>query len=474
MKIAEKPMAKTLFEKVWDAHVVAQDNGAPAVLYIDAHLVHEVTSPQAFAELRARGLPVRRPDKTFATMDHAIPTRNVDIALWPADAATQVRTLRQNCEDFGVTLWDINGPIQGIVHVVGPEMGVTHPGMTIVCGDSHTSTHGAFGALAFGIGTSEVGHVLATQCLLQKKPKTMAITVDGELGKGVTAKDIILAIIAKNGAGGGAGYVFEYRGSAIRKLSMANRMTICNMSIEGGARAGMIAPDETTFEFVKGRPYAPKGEAWERAVAYWKTLVTDADAVFDRELTLDANQLQPMVTYGTNPGQGVPVTGRIPLPEELDDAAERRSLLSAMEYMGLKPGQAMEGQPVDIVFIGSCTNGRIEDLRAAADIVKGRRVADNIQAIVVPGSKAVKGQAEVEGLDRIFQEAGFEWRGAGCSMCLAMNDDKAGAGKYVASTSNRNFQGRQGPGARSLLMSPIMAAAAAVNGRVVDVREMLG
>jgi 3-isopropylmalate/(R)-2-methylmalate dehydratase large subunit len=470
----EESVAKTLFEKVWDAHVVAQDDGAPAVLYIDAHLVHEVTSPQAFAELRARGLPVRRPDKTFATMDHAIPTRNVDIALWPADAATQVRTLRENCEDFGVTLWDINGPVQGIVHVVGPEMGVTQPGMTIVCGDSHTSTHGAFGALAFGIGTSEVGHVLATQCLLQMKPKTMAITVDGELGKGVTAKDIILAIIAKNGAGGGAGYVFEYRGSAIRRLSMANRMTICNMSIEGGARAGMIAPDETTFEFVKGRHYAPKGEAWDRAVTYWKTLITDEDAIFDRELFLDANQLQPMVTYGTNPGQGVAVTGRIPLPEELEDPAERRSLLSAMEYMGLKPGQAMAGQPVDIVFIGSCTNGRIEDLRAAADIVQGKRVADNVQAIVVPGSKAVKAQAEAEGLNRIFSEAGFEWRGAGCSMCLAMNDDKAGAGKYVASTSNRNFQGRQGPGARSLLMSPIMAAAAAVNGRVVDVREMLG
>ena len=466
-------MGKTLFEKVWDAHVVAQDDGAPAVLYIDAHLIHEVTSPQAFGMLRERGLKVRRPEKTFATMDHAIPTRNVDIALWPADAATQVRTLRENCEDFGITLWDINGPIQGIVHVVGPEMGVTHPGMTIVCGDSHTSTHGAFGALAFGIGTSEVGHVLATQCLLQKKPKTMAITVDGELGKGVTAKDIILAIIAKNGAGGGAGYVFEYRGSAIRRLSMANRMTICNMSIEGGARAGMIAPDETTFAFVKGRPYAPQGEAWARAVAYWKTLVTDEEAVFDREMLLDANQLQPMVTYGTNPGQGVPVTGHIPLPGDLEDPAERRSLLSAMEYMGLKPGQAMEGQPIDIVFIGSCTNGRIEDLREAAAIVEGKRVADNVQAIVVPGSKAVKGQAEAEGLDRIFSEAGFEWRGAGCSMCLAMNDDKAGAGKYVASTSNRNFQGRQGPGARSLLMSPIMAAAAAVNGRVVDVREML-
>jgi 3-isopropylmalate/(R)-2-methylmalate dehydratase large subunit len=442
-------------------------------LYIDAHLIHEVTSPQAFAMLRERGLKVRRPDKTFATMDHAIPTRSVDIELWPSDAATQVRTLRQNCKDFGITLWDIDGPVQGIVHVVGPEMGVTQPGMTIVCGDSHTSTHGAFGALAFGIGTSEVGHVLATQCLLQKKPKTMAITVDGELGKGVTAKDIILAIIAKNGAGGGAGYVFEYRGSAIRKLSMANRMTICNMSIEGGARAGMIAPDETTFEYIKGRPYAPKGEEWERAVAYWRTLATDEDAVFDRELKLDASELQPMVTYGTNPGQGVPITGRIPYPEELEDPAERRSLISALEYMGLKPGQPMEGQPVDIVFIGSCTNSRIEDLREAAAIVKGKKIADHVWGIVVPGSKSVKAQAEAEGIDRIFIEAGFEWRGAGCSMCLAMNEDKAGAGKYVASTSNRNFQGRQGPGARSLLMSPIMAAAAAVKGRVVDVREML-
>ena len=466
-------MGKTLFEKVWDAHVVAQDEGAPAVLYIDTHLIHEVTSPQAFTTLRENGLKVRRPDRTFATMDHAIPTRTVDIALWPSDAATQVRTLRENCEEFGVTLFDINGPVQGIVHVVGPEMGITHPGMTIVCGDSHTSTHGAFGALAFGLGTSEVGHVLATQCLLQKKPKTMAITVDGELGFGVTAKDIILAIIAKNGAGGGAGYVFEYRGSAIRRLGMANRMTICNMSIEGGARAGMIAPDETTFAFVNGRPYAPKGEAWERAVAYWRTLVTDDDAVFDRELFLDANELQPMVTYGTNPGQGIPVTGRIPTPEELEDPAERRSLLSALDYMGLKAGQKMAGQPIDIVFIGSCTNGRIEDLREAAALVKGKKVSDHVQALVVPGSKAVKSMAEAEGLDRIFREAGFEWRGAGCSMCLAMNDDKAGPGKFVASTSNRNFQGRQGPGARSLLMSPIMAAAAAVSGQVVDVREML-
>ena len=466
-------MAKTLFEKVWDAHVVSQDPGAPAVLYVDAHLIHEVTSPQAFGMLRQRNLTVRRPEKTFATMDHAIPTRNVDISLWPSDAALQVETLRKNCEDFGVTLFDIKGDVQGIVHVVGPEMGITQPGMTIVCGDSHTSTHGAFGALAFGIGTSEVGHVLATQCLLQQKPKTFAITVEGELGFGVTAKDIILAIIAKNGAGGGAGYVFEYRGSAIRNLSMANRMTICNMSIEGGARAGMIAPDDTTFDYIKGRPYAPQGDAWERAVAYWRTLVTDEDATFDRELVLDASALEPMVTYGTNPGQGVGISGHIPLPEELADPAERRSLLSALTYMGLEAGQKVEGLPVDVVFIGSCTNSRIEDLREAAAVVKGKKVSDAVWGIVVPGSKAIKTQAEAEGLDKIFSEAGFEWRGAGCSMCLAMNDDKAGAGKYVASTSNRNFQGRQGPGARSMLMSPIMAAAAAVSGHVVDVREML-
>jgi 3-isopropylmalate/(R)-2-methylmalate dehydratase large subunit len=464
---------RTLFEKVWDAHVVKQDPGAPAVLYIDAHFVHEVTSPQAFAMLRERGLKVRRPDRTFATMDHAIPTRILPIELWPADAATQVRTLRQNARDFGITLWDIEGDAQGIVHVIGPEMGITQPGMTIVCGDSHTSTHGAFGALAFGIGTSEVGHVLATQCLLQYRPKTFAITVEGDLGVGVTAKDIILAIIARNGVSGGVGYVFEYRGSTIRQLSMANRMTICNMSIEGGARAGMIAPDETTFAYLKGRPYAPQGADWDRAVAYWRTLPTDEGAVFDRELFIDAGTLEPMVTYGTNPGQGIPITGRVPRPEAIADPAERRSLIAALEYMGLKPGQPIEGQRVDIVFIGSCTNSRIEDLREAAAIVRGRKLADHVWGIVVPGSKAVKAQAEAEGLDRIFIEAGFEWRGAGCSMCLGMNEDKAGSGKYVASTSNRNFQGRQGPGARTLLMSPIMAAAAAVHGRVVDVREML-
>ena len=465
-------MGKTLFEKIWDAHVIAQDEGAPAVLYVDAHLVHEVTSPQAFAELRARGLPVRRPDKTFATMDHAIPTR-IGAVDWPEDAATQVRTLRQNCADFGVPLFDVEGDIQGIVHVIGPELGVTQPGMTIVCGDSHTSTHGAFGALAFGIGTSEVGHVLATQCLMQKRAKTFAINVEGTLGPGITAKDVILAIIARNGAGGGVGYVFEYRGAAIRELDMASRMTICNMSIEGGARAGLIAPDDTTFDYIQGRTYAPKADAWDRAVAYWRTLQTDADARFDKEMTLDASALAPMVTYGTNPGQGVAVTDRVPRSADVADPAEQRSLQDALAYMGLTEGQPIEGQHVDIVFIGSCTNSRIEDLRAAAEIARGRRVPTHVEALVVPGSKAVKAQAEAEGLDRVFSEAGFEWRGAGCSMCLAMNDDKAGEGKYVASTSNRNFMGRQGPGSRSLLMSPIMAAAAAVNGRVIDVREIL-
>ena len=464
-------MGKTLFEKVWDRHVVSSEAGEPTVIYVDAHLIHEVTSPQAFAELRSRGLGVRRPEQTFATMDHAIPTR--EIPLWPDDAQAQVGALRDNCDQFGITLWDIKGDVQGIVHVVAPEMGVTQPGMTIVCGDSHTSTHGAFGALAFGIGTSEVAHVLAAQCLMQEKPKTFAINVEGRLAPGVTAKDIILAIIAKNGASGGVGHVFEYRGSTIRSLGMANRMTICNMSIEGGARAGMIAPDITTYKYMYGRPYAPTGKAWNDAVVEWSALATDDDAVFDRSLDIDAGALEPMVTYGTNPGMGVPVTGTVPQGADLEDDQQRRDLEAALDYMGLVQGQPMQGQHVDIVFIGSCTNSRIEDLREAAAIVEGRRVADHVEALVVPGSKAVKAAAEEEGLDRVFAEAGFQWRGAGCSMCLAMNDDKAGAGKYVASTSNRNFRGRQGPGSRSLLMSPIMAAAAAVEGQVVDVRGML-
>ncbi len=466
-------MPKTLFDKIWDAHVVVEEEGAPAVLYIDAHLIHEVTSPQAFTILREKGLRVRRPDRTFATMDHAIPTRDLDVALWPADAVRQVETLRRNCAEFGITLYDIESDNQGIVHVIGPELGITQPGMTIVCGDSHTSTHGAFGALAFGIGTSEVSHVLATQCLLQRRPKTFAINVEGELGVGLTAKDIILAIIRKIGVGGGVGHVFEYRGSAIRKLSMEQRMTICNMSIEGGARAGLIAPDEITFEYLKGRPFAPQGAEWDRAVARWRELVTDEGAVFDKEVTIYVDDLAPMVTYGTNPGMGITVKERIPRPEDMPTEDERRMLEKALAYMGLKPGQPIEGQPVDYVFIGSCTNSRIEDLRMAASVVKGRKVAPNVTALVVPGSKQVKAQAEKEGLDRIFTEAGFQWRGAGCSMCLAMNEDKVPAGKYCASTSNRNFEGRQGKGARTFLMSPLMAAAAAVHGRIVDVREML-
>ncbi|MBK6429217.1 3-isopropylmalate dehydratase large subunit [Candidatus Amarolinea dominans] len=469
-------MGQTLFEKVWNRHVVVQDPGAPAVLYVDAHLVHEVTSPQAFAMLRQRGLRVRRPERTFATMDHAIPTRPMrmmDIALWPADAAHQVRTLRENCAEFGVTLFDIESETQGIVHVIGPELGITQPGMTIVCGDSHTSTHGAFGALAFGIGTSEVGYVLATQCLLQSKPKTFAINVEGTLAPGVTAKDIILAIIRQVGVGGGTGHVFEYRGALIRSLSMEQRMTICNMSIEGGARAGMIAPDETTFAYLAGRPLAPQGADFERAVARWQDLVSDADAVFDREVTLHGSQLEPMVTYGTNPGMVLGISERIPDPAELESAEDRANLTKALAYMGLKPRQSLAGQPVDYVFIGSCTNSRLEDLQAAAAVVKGRRVADGVVALVVPGSKWIKQAAEAQGLDRIFSEAGFEWRGAGCSMCLAMNEDKVPAGKYCASTSNRNFEGRQGKGARTLLMSPIMAAAAALHGCVGDVRDIL-
>lgn len=466
-------MPKTMFEKIWDAHVVAQDEGAPAVLYIDAHLIHEVTSPQAFTILRERGLKVRRPDRTFATMDHAIPTRDLDISLWPPDAAKQVETLRRNCAEFGITLYDIEGEDQGIVHVIGPELGITQPGMTIVCGDSHTSTHGAFGALAFGIGTSEVSHVLATQCLLQNKPKTYAINVEGALGPGITAKDIILAIIRQIGVGGGVGHVIEYRGPVIRGLSMDQRMTLCNMSIEAGARAGMIAPDETTFAYLKGRPCAPQGAEWDRAVARWREIVTDEGATFDRETTINVDGLAPMVTYGTNPGMGITIEERIPRPEDMADPEDRRMLEKALDYMGLKPGQPIKGQPIDYVFIGSCTNSRLEDLRMAASVVKGRKVAPNVTALVVPGSKRIKRQAEAEGLDRIFIEAGFQWRNPGCSMCLAMNEDKVPAGKYCASTSNRNFEGRQGKGARTFLMSPLMAAAAAVHGRIVDVREML-
>ena len=469
---------RTLFEKIWDSHVVRPETPeTPAVLYIDLHLIHEVTSPQAFTELRRRGLRVRRPDKTLATMDHSTPTtpRGPDgiIPVLDPQGLAQLKQLEQNCQEFGIPLFALGSDKQGIVHVIGPEQGLTQPGMTIVCGDSHTSTHGAFGALAFGIGTSEVAHVLATQCLLQNKPKTMEVRVDGRLPKGVTAKDIILAIIAKNGVGGGTGYVFEYTGEAIRALSMEERMTICNMSIEGGARAGMIAPDDTTFEYIAGRPAAPKGRDFEAAVARWRTLPTDEGARYDATVTLDASQLKPMITYGTNPGMGIPIDGRIPTPEELPDPSARQALDAALRYMALQPGQRLLGQKIDMVFIGSCTNSRISDLRSAAQLFKGRKVAEGVRVMVVPGSQQVKKQAEAEGLDEIFKAAGAEWREAGCSACLAMNDDKVPPGKYAVSTSNRNFIGRQGPGARTLLASPITAAAAAVTGVVTDPRELL-
>ncbi len=471
-------MPKTLFEKVWENHIVKpQTADTPAVLYIDLHLVHEVTSPQAFTLLRERGLKVRRPDKTLATMDHSTPTtpRNADgiIPVLDTQAAFQLDFLTKNCQEFGVPLYSLGTENQGIVHVIGPEQGFTQPGMTIVCGDSHTSTHGAFGALAFGIGTSEVAHVLATQCLLQNKPKTMAIRVDGRLQDGVTAKDIILAVIAKIGVGGGTGYVFEYMGEAIRSLNMEGRMTICNMSIEGGARAGMIAPDETTFEYIAGRPAAPKGEAWERAVADWRQLPSDDGAVFDAEVSLDANTLVPMITYGTNPGMGMAITDRVPDPDSVKDISERIALDKALRYMDLQPGQSLIGKPIHVVFLGSCTNSRISDLRQAAKLLRGRRVADNVRMMVVPGSQRVKAQAEAEGLDRIFKEAGAEWREAGCSMCIAMNGDQLKPGEYAVSTSNRNFEGRQGKGGRTFLASPLTAVATAINGVITDPREML-
>ena len=468
---------RTLFQKIWDDHVVRPETeSTPAVLYIDLHLVHEVTSPQAFAELRRRGLKVRRPRQTLATMDHSTPTDprpNGLVTLGDAQAAAQLLQLEKNCEEFGVPLYKLGSDKQGIVHVIGPEQGLTQPGMTIVCGDSHTSTHGAFGALAFGIGTSEVAHVLATQCLLQRRPKTMEIRVDGRLQPGVTAKDIILAIIAKIGVGGGTGHVVEYTGSAIRSLSMEERMTICNMSIEAGARAGLIAPDDTTFEYVAGRPFAPKGEAWDRALARWRELVTDEGATYDRTVTLDASALKPMITYGTNPGMGMPIDGRIPYPEEIPDASQRAALEKALRYMDLEPGKPLLGKPIDVVFIGSCTNSRITDLRAAASVLKGRRVAPGVRVLVVPGSQQVKKQAEAEGLADIFKAAGAEWREAGCSMCIAMNGDQLQPGQYAVSTSNRNFEGRQGKGGRTFLASPLTAAAAAVTGRITDVRELL-
>jgi 3-isopropylmalate/(R)-2-methylmalate dehydratase large subunit len=464
---------RTLFRKIWDAHVVAQEPDSPAVLYVDLHLVHEVTSPQAFSGLRARGLNVRRPDKTLATVDHGIPTHDRSLPIADEMAARQIKQLEDNCRGFGITLHGLHSPHQGIVHVIGPELGFTRPGLTIVCGDSHTSTHGAFGALAFGIGTSEVEHVLATQCLLQHRPRTFEVRVEGRLGHGVSAKDIILAVIARIGVGGGTGHVFEYTGAAIRALGMEQRMTICNMSIEGGARAGMVAPDDTTIEYIAGREFAPKGSAWDEAVRGWKQLPTDAGAAYDKVVTLDASALEPMITYGTNPGMGMPVTARVPDPDAVPDLGQKAALDKALRYMDLAPGAPLLGHAVDVVFIGSCANSRISDLRLAAGLLKGRRVAPGVRVLVVPGSQHVKRQAEAEGLDRLFKEAGAEWREAGCSMCIAMNGDQLEPGQYAVSTSNRNFEGRQGKGGRTFLASPLTAAASALTGKITDVRTLL-
>jgi 3-isopropylmalate/(R)-2-methylmalate dehydratase large subunit len=459
-------MGRTLAEKVWQDHVVRHAEGEPDLLYIDLHLVHEVTSPQAFDGLRATGRAVRRPDLTLATEDHNVPTIDIDKPIADPISKAQVDALRVNCAEFGVPVYSLGNIEQGIVHVVGPQLGLTQPGMTVVCGDSHTSTHGAFGALAFGIGTSEVEHVLATQTLPLKPFKTMAITVDGDLPPGVTAKDITLAVIARIGTGGGQGYVLEYRGSAIRGLSMEGRMTLCNMSIEAGARAGMVAPDETTFDYLEGRPHAPAGDEWDAAVAYWRTLPTDPDARFDAEVVIDAATLAPFVTWGTNPGQGLPLSASVPSPDDARDEVDRVAIERALEYMDLTPGTPLRDIAVDTVFVGSCTNGRIEDLRAVAEVLRGRTVADSVRMLIVPGSVRVKMQAQSEGLDSVFVAAGAEWREAGCSMCLAMNPDKLAPGERSASTSNRNFEGRQGPGGRTHLVSPAVAAATAVTGHL--------
>ena len=463
---------QTLFDKVWRAHEVSPESAdQPAVLYIDLHLIHEVTSPQAFAVLRERGLGVRRPERTLATMDHSTPTLTAQVfggtPIALEAARRQVRELEVNCAEFGVELLGLTHSERGIVHIIGPELGLTQPGKTIVCGDSHTSTHGAVGALAFGIGTTEVGHVLATQCLLQRKPRTLAVNVSGELRAGVTAKDLILTIIGRLGVSGGTGHVIEYRGDTIRALDMDERMTVCNMSIEAGARAGMIAPDETTYRYLEGRPRAPRGEAWERALEAWRGLPTDALAHFDREVELDAAAVEPMITYGTNPGMVIPIGGAI--PQRCGDAA----FSQALAYMGLAPGEPIRDRPVNVVFLGSCTNARLSDLRSAARLLQGRRIAPGLRMLVVPGSQQVKRQAEAEGLDRVFLEAGAEWRESGCSMCLGMNGDVVGRGEYAVSTSNRNFEGRQGSGARTLLASPLTAAACAVRGRVTDPRELM-
>ena len=463
----------TLFDKIWDAHVVDRLEDGTAILYIDRHLIHEVTSPQAFEGLRVAGRRLRRPQATFAVVDHNVPTTDRAVPIEEPESRHQVETLERNVAEFGVPYFPLRSPEQGIVHIVGPEQGLSLPGMTIVCGDSHTSTHGALGALAFGIGTSEVEHVMATQTLLQKPALNMRVSVDGMLAPGVAAKDVMLAIIGRIGTAGGTGHVIEFAGSAIRGLDMAGRMTICNMSIEAGARAGLVAPDDTTFDYVRGRPFAPKGAAFEQAVSYWRTLASDADARFDREVELDAAEIAPLVTWGTSPEDVVAITARVPDPAGAADEAKRVQMQRMLDYMGLVAGQRLSEVPVDAVFIGSCTNGRIEDMRAAASVLKGRRVAAGVRAMVVPGSGLVKAQAEREGLDRIFLEAGFEWREAGCSMCLGMNPDKLSPGQRCASTSNRNFEGRQGPGGRTHLLSPAMAAAAAVTGRLTDVRELI-
>ncbi len=464
---------RTIIEKIWDNHIVADRANAPTLLYIDLHLVHEVTSPQAFDGLRARGLKVRRPDLTIATTDHSTPTTPRGFPIVDTIAKAQVEKLIQNCKDFGIHCYPLGSDKQGIVHVIGPELGLTQPGMTVVCGDSHTATHGALGALAIGIGTSEVENTLASQCLLLKRSKTYQVRVDGTLKPGVSAKDIILALIARIGIGGGTGSIFEYCGSAIRSLSMEERMTVCNMSIEGGARAGLVAPDDTTYQYVAGREFAPKGAKWDEAVARWRQLPTDDGAVYDKSITIDASALEPMITFGTNPGMGIPIRGVVPNPSDITDPLERDSLKSALAYMDLPAGQPLLGHPVNVVFIGSCTNSRISDLRTAASILKGRKVNPNVRVLVVPGSQQVKEQAQAEGLDQIFRDAGADWREAGCSMCIAMNGDQLQPGEYSVSTSNRNFEGRQGKGARTFLASPMTAAASAISGKVSDVRELL-
>lgn len=464
---------KTIFEKIWNNHVVEQQKDHPAILYIDAHLIHEVTTPQAFSGLRKRGIPVFRTNRTWATADHNVPTKDQDLPIKEYLSRKQVETLTQNCKDFGINLYGLGHPYQGIVHVIGPELGITKPGMTIVCGDSHTSTHGAFGCIAFGIGTSEVEQVLATQTILQYKPKTMRIEINGKLSKGVTAKDIILYIISKISTSGGSGYFVEYAGSTIQNLSMEGRMTICNMSIEMGARGGIVAPDEKTYEYMKGRVFAPKGTKWNTALKYWKTLPTDKGATYDKTLTFNAKDIEPMITYGTNPGMGIKITEKIPTEDRFENQSEKNAFQKAVAYMNLKAGTPIMGKKIDYVFLGSCTNSRIEDLRLAAQIVKGKKKADGVTVWVVPGSTQVYKQAAQEGLDKIFVEAGFEFRGAGCSACLGMNEDKIPSGKYCVSTSNRNFEGRQGQGARTFLASPLTAAAAAITGEITDVREIL-